>query len=383
MDRQAELLHLVGNLYDCTIEPSHWTGALQAVCESLGCSGIAISMQDPRKQFVAPLAHYGFTADATEALVRAAPINPLLTTGWFTDLDEPFTGIKILGREAYYTTRFYKDVLRPLDFCDAAITVIAKSSSRFGAISFAHSGSQGEWSDQQLEEVRQISPHIRRAVQISDILETRVLKDDALSATLDLLTTGVILTDEKGRIAHTNKAAADILQVGKSLRRVGDGLSARDPGATSALVAAIHEASQGTPLPPTGIAVPIASSGGETLAAWVLPLDTGLRRQWAAPMAAKVAVFIRTIGDDTGFPGELFVKHYGITPAECRVLMPFVQGMSIPEICDVLGVAEPTVKTHLARLFSKTGTTGQSQLMRLAMSALAPASTSVANGGAI
>ena len=60
--------------------------------------------------------------------------------------------------------------------------------------------------------------------------------------------------------------------------------------------------------------------------------------------------------------------------------MMLVQGMTVAETCDALGVGEPTVKTHLARLFAKTGTERQADLMRLAMSALAPAQSAPPDG---
>jgi DNA-binding CsgD family transcriptional regulator len=107
----------------------------------------------------------------------------------------------------------------------------------------------------------------------------------------------------------------------------------------------------------------------------VLPLDGGLRTDLAAPFSARAAVFLREIGDAAPLPGELFVRRYGITPAECRVLMLLTQGMSPHETADALGCSEATVRTHMQRLFAKTGTGGQPDLMRLAMSALAPAST--------
>jgi DNA-binding CsgD family transcriptional regulator len=67
------------------------------------------------------------------------------------------------------------------------------------------------------------------------------------------------------------------------------------------------------------------------------------------------------------------VRRYAITPAESRVMMLIVQGMTIAETAEALGISLPTAKTHLARLFDKTGTTRQADLVRLAMSALAPA----------
>jgi DNA-binding CsgD family transcriptional regulator len=99
-----------------------------------------------------------------------------------------------------------------------------------------------------------------------------------------------------------------------------------------------------------------------------------LRRDLAAGSAARVAVFIRELGDTAPFPAELFVRRYAITPAESRVMQLLVQGMAPAEAAEALGISLPTARTHLARLLDKTGTSRQADLVRLAMSALAPTS---------
>lgn len=66
------------------------------------------------------------------------------------------------------------------------------------------------------------------------------------------------------------------------------------------------------------------------------------------------------------------MRRYAITPAESRLMQLLVQGMTVAEAADALGVSLPTARTHLARLFDKTGTSRQADLVRLAMSALAP-----------
>jgi DNA-binding CsgD family transcriptional regulator len=105
----------------------------------------------------------------------------------------------------------------------------------------------------------------------------------------------------------------------------------------------------------------------------VLPLTGALPHAPDAPCSAQAAVFLREIGDTPQLPGELLARHYGVTPAEYRVLMSLIRGMSPHETADALGCSETTVRTHLRHLFAKTRTRGQSDLMRLAMSALAPA----------
>lgn len=377
---QAELLEVIGELYDCAIEPSRWPQALGRMANSIGCSAASVTLVDPSQRDPAAIARiiavHGTTPEQMRILEQSQAVNPLLSSGWFEPIDEPFCGIDYVGREAYFATRFYREFIAPMGFIDAALTILAKSPVRFGSLVVPHTHEQGEWTREQLDQVRLYAPHVRRAMTIADLLDTRALKDDMLSATLDLLTVGIVLVDGKGRIAHTNAAAERALDDCSCLRRDGDNLAARDPKSAAALSDAISVAAQGyaSQLPGSGIAVPLKSGDGTDLAAWVLPLDGGLRIELAAPYAARVAVFIRELGaEGNPFPGELFVKRYGITPAECRVLMMLTQGMTPAEAADCLGISLPTTKTHLARLFEKNGTRGQPDLMRLAMSAIAPA----------
>ena len=222
-----------------------------------------------------------------------------------------------------------------------------------------------------------LAPHIRRSVTIADMLDAKALRHDMLSATLDLMVVGIVLVDSEARIVHANRAGARHLDEAQAVRRSDDRLSARDPVAAAALRDAVTRATQAgatLELAKTGIAVPITGADGRNVAAWVLPLDSGLRNELAASFSARAAVFLREIGNTAPLPGELFVRRYGITPAERRVLILLTQGMSPRDTADALGCSEPTVRTHMQRLFTKTGTSGQPDLMRLAMSALAPAS---------
>jgi DNA-binding CsgD family transcriptional regulator len=63
--------------------------------------------------------------------------------------------------------------------------------------------------------------------------------------------------------------------------------------------------------------------------------------------------------------GELVARHFELTPAELRVLISIVEIGGVPEVADVLGVAETTVRTHLQHIFSKTGVSRQADLVKL------------------
>ena len=54
---------------------------------------------------------------------------------------------------------------------------------------------------------------------------------------------------------------------------------------------------------------------------------------------------------------------YGLTPAEGRVLAGLLDGRDPGSIAEALGIAVSTVRTHIKRLYEKTGTSRQTELV--------------------
>ena len=71
---------------------------------------------------------------------------------------------------------------------------------------------------------------------------------------------------------------------------------------------------------------------------------------------------------------------FNLTPAEIRTLERLLGGRSPAEIADELGVALPTVRTHLSNIFAKTGTARQLDLVLLAVQFTTPNLRSQENG---
>jgi DNA-binding CsgD family transcriptional regulator len=97
----------------------------------------------------------------------------------------------------------------------------------------------------------------------------------------------------------------------------------------------------------------------------VLPLTSGLRRRAGAGYAAAAAVFVQKALLDVPPPQEAIAKLYKLTPMELRVLFAIVQVGGVPEVAAMMGSSGSTIRTHLRRLFSKTGTDRQAELVKL------------------
>jgi DNA-binding CsgD family transcriptional regulator len=95
----------------------------------------------------------------------------------------------------------------------------------------------------------------------------------------------------------------------------------------------------------------------------------------AGPTDGIVALLLQEIGKLQPLPGEILVKLYGFTRAEARLVVLLAQDRTLEDAATALGIARTTAKTHLQRVFEKTGTNRQPQVVRLALSAFAAAPT--------
>ena len=212
----------------------------------------------------------------------------------------------------------------------------------------------------------------REAVAISDTLNLATIRSDALEATLNAFTTGVYLTDRQGRIVYMNRAAEHQVRTSNAIRVANNHLSPIDHKARPALDRAIDEAAGDEADLQTGgftIALPAGDNAG--LIATVLPLARGERQSGA--FSGMVAIFVQDpILMPPFIPGQAFAELYGLTTSELRVLLAMAPGLSVKEAAKMLGIGENTAKTHLQHIHSKTGTSKQTELVRLFMSSTPP-----------
>jgi DNA-binding CsgD family transcriptional regulator len=154
-----------------------------------------------------------------------------------------------------------------------------------------------------------------------------------------------------------------MLAEGGAMRTRNGRLSPADLTAASALSQALEAAGNGMlPAGDNGRGISMAASDGSHFAVHLLPLSGRDRR--ATPGAAA-AVFVQRATQMATIAPDLVGRAFGLTPAEQRVLAHIVEAGSVAETAERLRVSETTVKTHLHRVFSKTGTARQADLVKL------------------
>ena len=279
----------------------------------------------------------------------------------------------LIDDREFYESRFYQEWVKPQGFDDMVNFKILQTEQRMGWWAAHRLKTCPRYGDKDVQLLTLLSPHVCRSIAISDVLNLKTIRSEALEATLSALTSGVYLVDRFGRVIYMNQAAERQVKANSALHIEHDHLVPLDRDARIALAKAIGEAmADEAKLPAAGITLALPDGQGAGLVATVLPLGRGERRNVCGAFAAMAAIFVQDPVVVPPFPGEAFAKLYGLTGGELRVLLAMAPGLGVKDAAEVLGVSESTAKTHLQHIYAKTGASKQIELMHLFTSSAPP-----------
>lgn len=359
-----QLSDAIGAVYDCAIDPDRWPAtcrAIAALCES---SAGGICVHDLKQVQNDQLFVFGYRPEFLDALGLQFAESPMAAADIVSNLGDVNTlSIEMRNVDG---SRFRREVLEPFGLTDMIWFPALRTGGRMASLHASRSEPQPNYQQQDLRLFKLLAPHVCRALTISDLLDIRALRSEMLERTLDGLVTGVYLTARDGHVVYMNAAAERQVKAGDAVRVTNNRLSPVDPDARLALKASI-EASNRTNLSPAwnGHSMALPGNAGPGHVATLLPIESGFRSGLLAPFSASVAIFVQDPVHAPPMPGEAFARIHGLTGGELRVLLAISQGLGGLDSAEMLGISEATVRTHLQRIFAKTGTTKQADLLYL------------------
>jgi DNA-binding CsgD family transcriptional regulator len=367
MPDMDEFSALIGDIYDASLDPALWPSVFEHVCGFVHASAAHLFAQDS----VSKAANRYFTWGDDPAFTQSyadkyAKLNPMFPSAIFFDVEQVHQLIEIIPRNELCRTRFATEWLQPQQYIDDLFCLLEKSATTSSLFQIIRHRRDGVVDEDTRRRFALVVPHIRRAVLIGKVIDLKTIEAARLADSLDTLSSGMFLVDPAGRIVHANLSGHLLVSEGNVLRVLGGKLGAVDAPANQALLDAFAAAAAGdAALGRKGIAVPLHARDETRYVANVLPLTSGARRKAGASYAAAATVFVHKAALDLPSPPEAIAKEFRLTPAELRVLFAIVEVGGVADVAAVLGIGEGTVKTHLHRLFEKTGTSRQAELVKL------------------
>lgn len=366
MAESEHLSRVIGSIYDSALDANLWPNALEAICGFVPADMANMFYQDIADHSVRVFYSWGVDPAYEQSYLETyAALNPLFPAASFLDIDSVHAMSDMMSVEEFKETRLYREWVQPQGILDAIYANLERTATGAAAIATRRLEKDGLFDEESKRRFALLLPHVRRAVAIGKVIEFHKTGHAALANTFDRLTAAVLLVTQDGRIVFANAPAVAMLERGDMLRATQHRLSAANPATDLELHDAIAAASRGdASLGVKGIAISLAAHSGISHVAHILSLTSG-KRSDPTSRNATAAVFVRPVSLHAPSSLELATKSHKLTATETRVLSVLHHTGGIVEIAQSLGITAATVKTHLTRLYAKTGTKRQSDLVRL------------------
>jgi DNA-binding CsgD family transcriptional regulator/PAS domain-containing protein len=364
MSEDNELRRVVGRLYDAALNPALWADALARIAGFVGGQAGILNPNSLVSKFVDAGDHVGLDLQYIQMHSETCgEFDPLATVPRF-DVGRVVRLPEFMSHDDGCDGRIQRGSARPAGWDDVASAVIERPERSCKLLGAGRNEADAKVDDKMRRRMTLVAPHVRRAVLIGKALDRKANEAAAFADILDSLSAGLFLIDADGRIVHANAAGRGILAGGDFLRSIDGRLAARDTKANRTLQN-MFTSEGNLDISGKGIALPLTSRDGEYHIAHVLPVGARGRPCAGMPRTVVAAVFVckATLGSPSS--AEVIRRTYQLTRTELRVLLAIVNVGGIREVATALGVADCTIKTHVGRLFEKTGAGRQADLVKL------------------
>jgi DNA-binding CsgD family transcriptional regulator len=347
-------------LLEAATDSRRWHNVLQHMCRELNVDAIALS----EYHFITRWGKLGPYVGYKPEYVRLYEERHCQGNPWWSDRDQYLTGEVICGDEILpieqlMSTSFYAEWLKPQYLLKRLCGVIERRGEHIVCLEMMRAPGRYNYSGQDRAFVKTLLPCFGMALKCNDYLwQLAILRN-----MVDSLPVGVIAVDKAARVLVANQAAMQELDRGKGLVMHGGQLSACAPNINTRLRAAIL-AALGNPERPGETL--IVRRGGHLAPTWIVvtPLSRTLRR--VVGQESQVALIFISLPQRLNQPLVTILKTcYGLTPAEGKLALLIFEGHRLNSAAERLGISVNTARTHMKRIYTKTKTNHQSELVRV------------------
>jgi len=362
--RRLDTSDVIDTIYAAGVEPARWPQALDLLRRLCKADSAAISVQHVTLGTGARTDIGYPNASRPRYFDGFAAVNPLFKRLLRRPIGVSYPSQALIDDDTLKNSPYFNDYCRPNGIYYMAGMIVHAANDEAAWITVNRDRTGSAFEPVVLRTLSGLARHVRRAFQTSRVLGTAQATQTAWEATLDALTHGLMLLDHQGRVVFANQAA-------RQLAAKGDGFTLRGECPSAPLDALTRLITQATAGNRVGghLALP-RRSARQPLSVLVVPLpsDTAAWPGIGAPAALMV------LTDPTHAPTpevSQLMAIFGLTEREAALTASLTAGETLAGAAAHLDIGHETARTHLAHALSKTGSSRQVDLVRLAL-AIAP-----------
>lgn len=278
----------------------------------------------------------------------------------------------LFGEEALRSSRVWREWMAPQDMYGGIACRLAESGSSYWFFDVQRGQKQERFDSNDTALLERLSPLLRKVAELTrQAGHLRLQRDEARGA-LDALAMAIAIVDQDLQISYANEGADQILSDPDAAVGLRQGrLFARQPADQRQLKRLVEAGLRSIAEPleehPSSMIIQ-GSNPAHALSVCVMPV---MQAQSGAHPPAKVMIALRSLAMTTDL-ADSSRQLFNLTESEARFASALASGLSLTQAAEAQGVRISTARTHLARIFQKTETRQQSQLVSLLRGAVLP-----------
>lgn len=357
---------IIGRIYDAAFKNTHWSDLLCDIADLCGAENTALVVSDsgvnqslvitPRADpdVVAAYSSFWWQHDPTAAATAHVP------PGRITSLENT-------GRDRFFNSAFYNEYWRSSGLgAERLATNLFVGDSAFSSCVLQASNKRDEISDDGRKLFSLFVPHLVRAVEVNCRLQQLEMQNSVARARHESDHAGALVVDAHMSLVFADSVAEELLQSGSPIgisRRV---VKLRDQRAEARLRDAVGACTHAG----------VTQSPGESIQArrgdhrLPVTIDVMPYRMHPDTLCNKspVAMLLVTDPERTrNITIRRLRERFGLTRAEAMLSLEMMKGDGRAAAAGRCGISINTARTHLTRIFEKTGVNRQAELIRVIM----------------
>jgi len=279
---------------------------------------------------------------------------------------------EFFGSDRLRSSRFWREWMAPQDMYCGLGSRLAEAGPSFWFFDVQRGRNQEAFDAEDTALLERLAPIMTRVAELRRHIGFLTMQRDMARAALDRLTVGIAIVDPQLRLVYANEIAGQLLAEPESALGLRTGRvfarNAQDQAALKRLIVQalvpVHEAGSGR----IHLLARAAGAEGCNLSLCLLPVPPSYGLPSASPCAMIAIRPLQAAADLVLAAQQLF----GLTETEAKFASALASGLSLAEAAAEQHVRISTARTHLARIFQKTGMRQQSQIAALLRGAELP-----------
>ncbi|MDW3711684.1 MULTISPECIES: helix-turn-helix transcriptional regulator [unclassified Pseudomonas] len=366
----SELLSLT---YRGPLEPTPWASLLEALRLRFDAAYLTLVLRNPAHQ------RPGLIVNASIHGPHL-PGEPSYSEHYYSIcpfLDWPTHRVasadEVLGSQAWKAHAFYRNYLRPLDLRYVLVANMRTAAGMHCALFACRNHAARDFDTAERALVALLLPHLRQAVDLHSRVDQLDSERLLYAATIDRLLVGTAILDEAGKVMRSNQAAQRLFAARDGIEcRQGKlhAFAGQDNRNLQRAILAVLQYHQHGKYDCVEVLPLVRPTGEVPLNVLLRPIALNYEGRGSEQRPALV-VFIRDPSDSPQASRRLLRSLFQLTRTETEVAMLMMDGLTLDESAERLGVSRNTVRAHLRGVFAKTGATRQAQLVKTLLNSLA------------